>query len=293
MESALPLELASPESLAAAHHHCAGIARRAAGNFYYAFLVLPRRQRQGIQALYAFCRAGDDAADDATAASDRSGALARLRHRLDLCYQGLYSDLMTLALADAVHRFRFEREHFDDLLLGIENDLTHSRYRTLDDLLLYCYRVASTVGLLCLKIFGADTAATRAYAVELGIGMQLTNILRDLREDWERGRVYLPEEELASRGFTADILFEPRHRDQLRELILSTAARARVHFLRATAALPAELRGRLLAARIMGGIYEVILSRIEADPLRQERVELKRAEKIAIARSLLTLTGKE
>jgi 15-cis-phytoene synthase len=289
MAVALPLESATPEEIAEAHRHCARIAKLAAGNFYYAFIVLPKSKRQGIQALYAFCRAGDDAADDeAIAAGERLRVIQRLRSRLDLCYKGLYCDPLTLALADAIRRFPFDRAYFDDLLLGVESDLTMQRIKTIDDLTLYCYRVASTVGLLCLKIFGAEGERAQTYAVELGIGMQLTNILRDLREDWRRGRVYLPEDELARFGLTTEDLFKPESRTALGGVILATVSRALEHFHAAETAFPKELQGRLLAARVMGTIYETILKRIKDNPLQEARIELTRREKLTIARKIST-----
>jgi len=285
--SSSPLASASPALLAKAHRHTARIARKAAGNFYYAFILLPKVQRQGIQALYAFCRAGDDAVDEPNALEARKDLLAHLRRRLDLCYNGYYDDLMTLALADAVQKFRFDRRHFDDLLLGVESDLTSAHFNTLDELWEYCYRVASTVGLLCLPIFNADSEQARAYAVELGLGMQLTNILRDLREDIERGRSYLPSEELAEFGLTADRLFEFENRDKRAQLVIKMAGFARDRFNKAASLLPVEYREALIAARAMGKIYESILDRIEAEPTVVNRIELSHTQKLTIARTLL------
>jgi phytoene synthase len=282
------LDLASASEISDAHRHCAKVAKQAAGNFYYAFLVLPRHQREGIQALYTFCRAGDDAADDqAESTLERADALKRVRVQLDHCYKGLYSTPMTLALADANRRFGFEREHFDQLLQGVETDLGDGVFETQADLELYCYRVASTVGLQCLKIFDADTHEARSYAVELGLGMQLTNILRDVWEDWERGRIYFPREEMKRYSLTHSTLFDPDSKDRLIELIQSVASRARRHFQNASECMPEEHRDRLIAARIMGRIYKTILSRIESNPGERARVELTRREKLTIAREML------
>jgi len=282
-----PLSSAPPSLLAEAHRYTARLAKKAAGNFYYAFILLPKAQRQGIQALYAFCRAGDDAVDEPNSIQTRKDLVEHLRHRLDLCYNGYYTDLMTLALADAVQKFHFERRHFDDLLLGVESDLTSARYQTLEEMWEYCYRVASTVGLLCLPIFGSDADSARAYAIELGLGMQLTNILRDVREDFERGRIYLPEAELARFGLTGDQLFTIEKREPQTRLVKQMVGLAHQRFEHARAILPAEYRDSLIAARAMGSIYEAILERIEAEPAALKRVELSRAQKIGIARNLV------
>ena len=279
------LDRADTAALNAAQRKCAQIVRKAAGNIYYAFIFLPKAQRRGIEALYAFCRAGDDAADDLS--PDPSSRLELLRRRLDLCYDARYTDPQTLALANAIRQFRLEREHFDDLLLGIESDLSITRYPSFKELRLYCYRVASTVGLLCLKIFGADSDAAREYAVQLGIGMQLTNILRDIREDWERGRIYLPLEDLARFGVKGDDLFSHDQHDRLVQLVQWEVRRAEEHFEAAQNVMPASLKSKLVAARIMGGIYRAILERIKRLESYEQRVELSRMEKINIARSLI------
>ena len=281
------LDSASPRQLAEAYRYCSGVVHRAAGNFYYAFLLLPKEQRKGIHALYAFCRAGDDAADEPGQVHDARSALNHLKRRLDGCYEGLYSDRLTLALADAIRNFKFDRKDFDDLFLGIESDLSLVRYQTEVEQLQYCYRVASTVGLLCLKIFGANDEHDREYAVELGEGMQLTNILRDLREDHLRGRLYIPMSDLNAVGAKVSELFEPERTAKLHQIVMINAERARQHFTRARAVMPPEHAGKLLAARAMGVIYETILARIVKNPISTSRVELSRLEKLALVKSLV------
>ncbi len=280
------LDSADSREIEEAWKHCADVARRAAGNFYYAFLFLPRELRRGIYALYAFLRAGDDAADD-DSNGDPQTLLLRLRQRLDLVYSGRYCDRLTLALAQAHRRFIFPREPFEEMFRGLEMDLTIKRYPTFADLRLYCYRVASTVGLLCLRIFGADTPEARRYAENLGIGMQLTNILRDLREDQQRGRIYLPAEDLARFNLPEEEIFAASRAAQLRELVLWESQRTREYFQEAERWLPRELRGKLAVAQIMGAIYKAILDRIAAADRFDRRVELSRREKIAIGYRVL------
>jgi len=282
------LRSVTDSEIANAYRHCSAIVKRAAGNFYYAFLLLPREQRHGIHALYAFCRAGDDAADDPGEIADKHSALTRLRARLDLCYQGKYTDHLTLALTHTIDRFGLDRIDFDDLFQGIESDLTPAYFQNEDDQLLYCYRVASTVGLLCLKIFGVNGEEDRKFAVALGKGMQLTNILRDLYEDRERGRLYLPLSDLKLVGVDLMNLFQPDAEEKVTQLVAINSARARIHFNISRQSMPREHARELLAARAMGAIYETILTRIEKNPGSRKRVELSRMEKLAVVKGLAT-----
>ena len=161
------LSEATSSELEKAWQICREIAKRAAGNFYYAFVFMSKDQRHGIEALYAFARVSDDAVDGD--GGNKAGLLKKLRQRLDLCFDGRYIDDLTLALAHAIKRFGFDRRHFDDLLLGIESDLTVKRYSSFDQMRLYCYRVAATIGFICLKIFGCDNEDSRLYYENLSI----------------------------------------------------------------------------------------------------------------------------
>ncbi len=188
----------------------------------------------------------------------------------------------------AIRRFGFDRKDFDDLFLGIESDLKPTIFCTEDEQTLYCYRVASTVGLLCLKIFGVNDERDREFAVELGKGMQITNILRDLKEDRLSGRLYLPLSDLQAVDIEIEFLFESSYSNKLKEIILINAARARRHFAQAKSAMPVEHSGNLRAARAMGAIYEAILSRIERNPGSSDRVELSRLEKMTLIKGLIS-----
>lgn len=280
------LDDASPTQLRQAWQHCALVTRRAAGNFYYAFIFLPKERRRGIQALYAFLRAGDDAADSEQ--GNKAELLNRVKERLDLCYEGYFSDSLTLGLALAIKKFKFPRKHFDDMFLGLKSDLNVNRYETFSELHQYCYRVASTVGLLCLSIFDADTPKARIYAENLGIGMQLTNILRDLQEDFGRNRIYLPAEDLRRFGLNDSNFFSDNNRNQLGELITWEVERAESYYEKASNDFPCELRGRLIAATIMGRIYQTILQRVKTAKDHHNRIELSRREKLAIGYRVIT-----
>ena len=244
-------------------------------NFYYSFLVLPAHKRRAIVAVWDFCRAVDDAADEAHAAEGSlRGAereLARWRAELRACFEGGSPETpQGRALAPLVPAFNLRRPYFDALLEGVEMDVRPRRYETFAELYEYCTRVASAVGLICLDIFGASTAASRNYATDLGVALQLTNILRDVPGDLARGRVYLPQEDLRAHGCTeADLTAEAARAGggirsaAVKALLAAQAERAREYYARAARALPRQEARRLVAAEIMGAIYRAILTRIE------------------------------
>ena len=260
-------------------------------NFSYAFLFLPKQKREALYAVYAFCRVTDDLVDEAVVPSpaateptaDRvpgpaippptgvhfpaGSPIERLkawRAELDACFRGEASHPVTQRLAETVRTFRVPRGHFEELLNGVEMDLTKSRYATFAELQQYCYRVAGVVGLMCIEVFGYSRPGTRHYAEHLGTALQLTNILRDLGTDGERGRIYLPQEDLERFGYPEADLLERRLTPAFRELMRFEVARARQFYAAARAALPAEDRRAMLAAEVMGAIYARILDRIEA-----------------------------
>lgn len=238
-------------------------------SFYYSFLVLPAEQRHAIVAVWDFCRAVDDAADEAQG-EQAERAVARWREELARCYDGREpATPQGRGLRPLIERFHLPRPAFDALIEGVEMDLHPRRYETFAELYEYCIRVASAVGLLCVEIFGCTSPGSRQYAIELGVALQLTNILRDVPGDFARGRVYIPREEFSRFGCSeADLAVEVARTggvqsDAIRRLLEFQATRARDYYTRADAALPAVDARRLVAARIMGAIYRRILTRIE------------------------------
>jgi phytoene synthase len=235
-------------------------------NFYYAFVFLPKEKRVAIEAVYAFARRGDDVADNGLASADAAVALARYRQALDACYAQDSSQLDSAelrALANAIERFKIPRQPFEDLILGLEMDLTGARYETFDELSLYCYRVASTIGLICIEIFGYQNPRTRDYAVNLGKALQMVNILRDIQADAQRGRVYLPQEDLGRFGVRPAELLAGTYNDPFIELMQFECDRAMDFFKQARQMLPPEDRRAMKAAEIMASIYWGILKRIQ------------------------------
>jgi phytoene synthase len=244
-----------------------------ATSFYYAFLVLPRAQREAIVAVWDFCRAVDDEVDelpDAVVALPPDERRAAVRQSLEgwrreigRCYEGTPETPQGRALAPWIRAFDLTRASFEHLVDGVEMDLDRERYASFDDLYEYCWRVASTVGFVCVEIFGQRTEAAREYALNLGLALQLTNIIRDVKGDAERGRVYLPQEDLARFGCTDAELIESRLTRPVTRLLAFEVARAREYYRRAAQLLPSLDRRAMVAAEIMGRIYREVLDRIE------------------------------
>jgi phytoene synthase len=256
-----------------------------ATNFYYAFVFLSSEKRRAIEAVYAFARRGDDVTDSGLSAAHAAEALARYRQSLAACYAGDLSRLETpelRALAESIQRFHIPRQPFEDLILGLEMDLTRTRYDTFDDLSLYCYRVASTIGLISVEIFGYRNPRARDYAVHLGTALQLVNILRDIQSDAERGHIYLPQEDLERFGLHPGELLSGACHDPFIELMQFECDRARHYFDLARQMLPREDRRSLVAAEIMAAIYWRILKRVQKRRYNVfgERVQVSRPLKL-------------
>jgi len=259
-------------------------------SFYYSFLVLPAAQRRAIIAVWDFCRAVDDAVDETQGADgggrDGRAALQFWRAELARCYAGEAPETpQGRALQPIIRAFDLSRAPFEDVIDGVAMDLDRTRYQTFGELVEYCRRVASAVGLICIAVFGCRTDAARDYAENLGLALQLTNILRDVRDDYARGRVYLPLEDLQAHGCTVDDLADGRMTDGVRALIAFECARARELYARAAARLSPEDRPRLVAAEIMRGVYFEILRRIERNgyDVFSARVRVPRPRQALIA----------
>ena len=246
-------------------------------SFYYSFLVLPPRKRSAIIAVWDFCRAVDDAVDEIVPEAEWRGGLApeaRLRaeaqlalwrHEVDVCFDpaGTPWTPQGRALKPYITEFGLPRERFDDLVDGVGMDLAHARYPTFDALAEYCRRVASAVGLICLEIFSYRDPRAREYAINLGLALQLTNIIRDVTADLRRGRIYLPTEDLERFGVSEADLERGAVTPPVRALLKFECDRARDYYRAAARAVPETDRRSLVAAEIMGGIYFEILRRIE------------------------------
>jgi 15-cis-phytoene synthase len=237
-------------------------------SFYYSFLVLPPSERRAILAVWDFCRAVDDAVDEDAVGPERlplgRPAIAFWRAELSKCYDGVDpSTPQARRLQPFVRDLALPRQAFEDVIDGVAMDLDATRYRTFAELYEYCRRVASAVGMICIRIFGCRDPQSEAYALHLGIALQLTNILRDVKSDLARGRVYLPLEDLERFGCTVDDLANGVTTEPIRCLVAFECDRARAYYERAIAARPAADRSRLVAAEIMRAVYFETLRRIE------------------------------
>jgi phytoene synthase len=256
---------AAARALEADLEHCRWLTRRSRSSFYYAFYLLERDRRDALCAVYAFCRAADDIADVADAVT-HAERLSAWRDELDRVFRGVPRHPIGRALAWAADSFALERQPFDDLIDGVTQDLSVVRYRTAAELERYCYQVASTVGLICIRIFGVRGRVADRYATDLGIAFQLTNILRDIAEDARRGRIYLPLEDLDLVGCSEETVLARRPTPELARLIALECARAEWLYARAAAAIPASVAAHaaLAPAEAMHRIYRALLERVRA-----------------------------
>ena len=275
-------------TVAEAQQYCEAVTKRSGSNFAYSFLFLPPPRRAAMYTVYAFCKEVDSTVDDPPAGSNPKEQLAQWRHELDAAYAGTPSFPVTISLAQHVRDLHIPRPYFEDLIAGVEMDLSITRYPTFDALSLYCYRVASVVGLICLHVFGTRSPKAQEYAVNLGMAFQLTNILRDLGSDAQQGRIYLPLEDLERFRYTERDLLKQTYSPSFVELMRFECARAREYYdraRRASTALPADDRRALTVAEIMRGVYARILTRIERCDYRvfDSRIRLASSYRLAIA----------
>ena len=263
------------------------VTRREAKNFYYAFRLLDPARRNAIYAVYAFSRRADDAVDSV---QEKNASEEEARSKLDglsrLLRGEAPEDPLSPALLDTIERFKIPVEHFSELLLGMEMDLEKKRYETFDDLYTYCFRAASAVGLICIEIFGysEDAEAAHQHAEELGIAMQLTNILRDVREDMTLGRIYLPGEDLARFNYSEAELSRYEFTPAFRDLMKFQVERARDYFQRSEALFPLIDTQTRYCPVLLKRLYSKILDRIESQgyDVFSRRPALSRLQKLCM-----------
>ncbi|MEA2236219.1 MAG: 15-cis-phytoene synthase [Thermoanaerobaculia bacterium] len=286
---ALPLPV-SP-TVDEAYAFCRRIAHRYGSNFSVGFRFLPLVKRKAVYAAYAWCRWADDIADEPSDSSksviDR---LAAWQSELDATYAGRPSHPITLALADAIQHFAIPKSAFVALIDGCRQDMIKTRYQTFDELLQYCELVASSISDISLAIYGYRTSAALDYGRNLATALQLTNVTRDVADDLERDRVYLPQEELTRFGVTEKDLFERKETEAMRRLIEFQIERA-AHYFRAAEPLVGELSfDARFPTLLMGGVYATVLAKLRRTPfvVLRKRLSLSRVQKImVIARRLI------
>ena len=244
-----------------AYAHCKAVTKEYSRTFFIASGLMPRAQRRAIRALYAFCRVSDDLVDEETA--DKASKLYEWRQR-SLSDRPQADDLVTLAWADTRACYHIPRQYAEQLLDGVGTDLTQVRYKTFDDLAHYCYAVASTVGLMSMHIVGYTGKEAIPYAVKLGVALQLTNILRDVAEDWRNGRLYLPEDELLAFGLTEADIEKGIVDDRWRAFMRFQIARARQLYAEALPGVAMLGKNGRFAVGAAAELYRAILDDIEA-----------------------------
>ena len=272
-----------------AYRICERVTRKAAANFYYGIRLLPADKRRAMSAAYAYARRVDDIGDGTLPTDRKLADLAATRTALT---EGDPDDAVMVALADARSRFPLPGEAFTDLLDGVQMDVEGTRFTTFDELVVYSRAVAGSIGRICVGIFGAsDLERALPLADDLGVAMQITNVLRDVREDFERGRVYLPAEDLRRFGCAEDLSSSPA--DATAELIRFETARGREWFARGLQLLPLLDARSKACVRAMTGIYRRILGQIDRDPQQvlRRRVSLPAWEKAWVAARSLAGAG--
>ncbi len=294
-ESALTLQVpASPGPTRAAldtrmaYDICARITRAASTNFYYGFQALPRDKRNAIYAAYAFCRLCDDIVDEPSRKATAAQELARLRLELAAAQRGQVDGPVWTALADSQRKYGIRQEHLVDVVDGCEMDLTKASYANFTELEGYCRRVASAAGLVVLEVCGYTNEKAVQHAIDLGIAMQITNIMRDLAEDTRNGRVYLPQDEMQRFGYSEADLMRNIVDDRFRGLMKFQTDRAKMYFESGEKLFPYLDRRSRTCAETMARVYRMLLSKIESYgyDVFSRRVSLSKREKLALATRL-------
>ena len=265
--------------------YCQQRAAQSGSSFYYSFLFLPPEQRRGITALYAFCREVDDVVDEVHDPQLAHTKLAWWRQEIANLFAGNPQHPVTHALAPVIKRFALPRERFEEIIAGMEMDIEQNRYLDFPALEHYCHHVAGSVGMMAAELFGYSDQRTLAYAHELGLAFQLTNIIRDVGEDARRGRIYLPQDEMRAHGVAPAQVLRAEASDGFLALMRMQTQRAREHYARALAALPAVDRKAQRPGLVMAAIYQRLLGEIEAEnfAVLHQRIALTPLRKLWIA----------
>ena len=267
----------------AAYAWCKTYTQQRASNFYYAFAILPTIKRNSTYAAYAFSGYVDDIADEIKDRRIQEAAITQARTQLRNCYVGKAAGPLFTALAATIKKYDIPQEYFEELVNGVEMDFTIDRYATWKELEKYCYRVASMVGLICTSIFGTKSDINmKDYSIKMGLGLQIVNIMRDVSEDAERGRIYFPQDELAKHQLTDADILEGRYDERFIALMKQQGERARAYFTEGRQLLPLLDNRSRMCVNVMQGVYFEILKRIEDRNYNviSKRVGLSNKEKI-------------
>lgn len=262
------------------------ISKKSKSSFYYAFNLLPEEKRDAMNTVYAFCRKTDDIVDENIDSTDlKYEKLRKWRIEFEKSFSGHSEFSLLNRLGTTISKFNIPLDPFFELIKGMEMDLQKDRYKSFDDLQLYCYRVASTVGLMCIEIFGYKHPSTKQFAIDLGIALQMTNILRDIGKDAKNGRIYLPQEDLKKFSYSEQEIMSLIYNDNFKDLMIYETSRAKQYFNSATENLNLDDKKTMFAARAMQHIYFKMLEKIIAadyDVLHKE-IKVNKLEKVGIA----------
>ncbi len=265
--------------------YCQEKAAKSGSSFYYSFMFLPQNQRRAIIAIYAFCREVDDVVDECSDVDIARTKLIWWRDEIERLFSGEAKHPVTQALVKVIEQYSIPQEYFCEVIDGMEMDLDYDSYPSFKELSLYCHRVASIVGLISVEIFGYKNRKTMKYAHDLGMAFQLTNILRDVYEDAERGRLYIPLDELEKFNITLDDIVNRRMSENMKALFVYQADRAMNYYESAFEQLPDEDRYTQRSGVIMAAIYKTLLEEIKADgyEVLKHRIKLTPIRKLWIA----------
>ncbi len=265
--------------------YCREKTQQSSSSFYYSFLFLDDTQRQAMTALYAFCREVDDIVDECSEPSIAASKLSWWREEVTNLFHGTTSHPVTIALKTAIQNYPLKETHFQELISGMEMDLYVSQYASFNELSLYCYRVAGVVGLLTIEILGYKNSPPSDYARNLGMSLQLINILRDVKEDAERGRIYIPQDELVQFGVEQSMLMQNNGNEKTQKLFEFQANRAEEYYHKAFSFLDQADRYQQRTGIIMAEIYFALLKKIKAAhyPVLEKRLKVSKLKKLWIA----------
>jgi phytoene synthase len=267
-------------------NHSKQIAKESNSSFYYAFSLLSKQKREAMNTVYAFCRKTDDIVDEGNESDDyKYDQLKKWRIEFEKALHGHSHYPLLNKVAEIIQQFNIPLEPFFELIIGMEMDLQKKRYLNFEDLVQYCYRVASTVGLMCIEIFGYKNASTKEYAVNLGLAMQMTNILRDVKKDAENGRIYLPQKDLSTFNYSEDELLRSTYNNNFINLMKYESERAESFFTKANNKLDFEDKPSMFPARAMQHIYAKLLHKIKAEnyDVMNNRINVGKVEKVTIS----------
>jgi phytoene synthase len=264
------------------------ITLKSKSNFLYSFFFLPKEKRKAIYTLYAFCRQTDDIADNLAPAEKRMHQLNIWENELKKCFTKSVSNYFE-TLKQVMEKFRIPFEHFLELIAGVRMDITNFKYHSFEDLKLYCYRVASTVGLMCIQIFGYRDPLIKSYAENLGIALQLTNIIRDVGTDSKMGRLYLPDSDIKTFNVSKNEIMNHKYSDGFYQLMQYQAKRARDYYQKADDCLSENELKNMLVSEIMKNIYFTLLEKIENHNFHvlDKKIRLSSPQKIYVTLNTL------